>query len=228
MRRKIRHQSRHRHLLSWAALGLTGSLWLPSAGASSLDFALLLTRNELELKDASVTYPATLKHLGIAVFETVDPHLQYGFITGSSAFDLENDTATAGLSPSGYHLGIALRGHYGHIPQLQWQAQYRYLDTRHKTEARKVTLNGYEWEGRLDLRLGLGPQWALLLGGAYRGLDVERRVSGDINETRNLDLDQSAEARLGIELMSPPDGRVRLTIRRGAYDGLTLAFSRGF
>jgi hypothetical protein len=210
---------------------LAGSLWLPNAqgaGATGLDFSLLLTRNEMDLEHDTVTLPVTLKHLGIVVFETVDPHLQYGFLTGSSAFDVENDSATAGLSLSGYHLGIALRGHYGHNPQLQWQAHYVYQETRHKTEARTLSMNGFEWEGRADLRLGLGPRWALLLGGAYRGLDVERRATGDINETRSLELDESLEGRLGIELVSPPNGRVRLTLRRGAYHGLTLGFSRGF
>ena len=60
------------------------------------------------------------------------------------------------------------------------------------------------------------------------GMDVDRRVRGEINETVRMKHTDDALARMGAEIFTAPGDRIRLTLNRGALDGLELTFTHAF
>ena len=60
------------------------------------------------------------------------------------------------------------------------------------------------------------------------GIDTDRRVSGDINETTRLKLANDFQGRMAIEILTAPADRIRLTLNWGAFDGFQLTFAHAF
>jgi hypothetical protein len=193
-----------------------------------VDFSLVLSNADVHLRTAGLTRHARLNRISATLFEARDARLQYGLLIGYSDLSLSNDAATAGLRLSGYHAGLALRGGYGNNPHLSFRLRLIYQQVEDELPARRITLSWTEWGTEVAARLRLGPRWAVTLGAGYTGLDGERRVSGDLNETLRMTLDASLQARLELAMQVPPGGWVGLGLQRGAFAGMILRFSRAF
>lgn len=204
-----------------------------AAEPDGMDFSLHLSHSDLHLHYDDLAHDTSLERVGIVVFETSDPHLQYGFLAGSSHLTLEGDPLLAGISLDGYHAGLALRGGVGHDLRLDVQAQYLYQDVQDASATRKVIVTWHEWRAEMlaGLRLGSSPL-TVVAGLAYVNLDAQQRISGDGARTRNLHEETGTEKRLGLELTvdghAQNKGRVGLHIQRGVFDTVSLIFARSF
>ena len=199
-----------------------------AAEPSGMDFSLQLSQADLLLHYDDRDHDTSLERVGIVVFDTTDPYLQYGFLAGSSHLTLENDPLLAGISLDGYHAGLALRGGFGHDLRLDVQAQYLYQDVRDASASREVTVTWHEWRAEMLAGLRLGSPLTVVAGLAYVNLDAQQRISGDGARTRNLREETGTEKRLGLELNVEKNGRVGLHISRGVFDSVSLIFARSF
>jgi hypothetical protein len=213
-------------------------LGLPSAALAAspysgfyqppIDFSLSFYSADLTLRAHNQDYPVTLERLSVAVYEADTPHLQFGFLTGSSYLSLDADSVSAGLHPSGYHIGLALRGAVGSNPQLGFQANYVFQEVKDEIDSQSVSLRWHEWLVGANARITLGQRLGFIVGGGYVGLDARRQATGDINDTLKLQLASDSVGRLELEWQVPPGGRISLALRRGAYDDITFNFARKF
>jgi hypothetical protein len=197
-------------------------------GQSPIDFSLSLYSADLTLQAHKQDYPLTLERISISVFEAASPRLQFGFLTGSSYLSLDNDSVSTGFNPAGYHIGLAMRGRLGSNPQLGFDANYVFQDTRDETDSQSVTLRWREWLVEASARVTLGQQLGIIVGGGYVGLDGQRRARGTINDNLTLELASDSIGRLELEWRVPPGGHISLAFRRGAYDDITFNFARRF
>ena len=196
--------------------------------STPIDFIFSLSNADLTLSTPNAKYPASLEKISISVFNTAEPHTQLGFLAGQSYLSSSNDNATAGMHLSGYHAGLAVRGYFGSNPQVKLQTSYLYQETRGARKTQSTTVSWHELSAAASIKLNFSQQFGIILGGGYSSIDAQRRATGDINETIRLNLDSGRQTRLELELRTPPNGRVSLAFRRGAYDGITLNFARHF
>jgi len=220
------------YVLILPTLGLPSAVLAASPYAgydqAPIDFSLSFYSADLTLRAHNQDYPVTLERLSVAIYEADTPHLQFGFLTGSSYLSLDEDSVSAGLHPSGYHIGLALRGAVGNNPQLGFHANYVFQEVRDETDSQTVTVRWHEWLVEANAHISLGQQLGFIVGGGYVGLDARRHATGDINDTLNLQLASDSLGRLELEWRVPPGGRISLTLRRGAYDDVSFNFARKF
>jgi hypothetical protein len=193
-----------------------------------IDFALTFSNSDIDLREGNSHYPVSLDRISISVFALEEEHIQFGFITGSSNLSLDNDSVVAGMSLNGYHTGLAVRGQYGHNPQLGFHADYRYQETRNETTTQSATLSWHEWTIAATGKLTFGQHLRVMLGGAYNDVKARRRARGDINDTLSMELDSAPHAQFGLEWLTGAGGRVSFALQRGAYDTVAFNFVRAF
>lgn len=195
---------------------------------SPIDFSLSFSKVDLDLLSNKITYPTRQSRISANVFNRVSDNLNIGLIIGSNFLSLDNDTATTGLSLDGSHIGFAVNGVFGTNLQLILRAYYIYQEARGGNTLRIVSLTWHEWLTEATLRLSIGPQWALMAGAGAMGVDADRQASGDINETIRMGLTENIQGKLAIELLTTPADRIRLTLKKGAVNGLQLSFAHAF
>lgn len=195
---------------------------------SPLDFSLSFSKKDLDLESNSISYPIRQTRISVGMFNDISANLNIGLIIGSNFISQDNDVATAGLSLNGNHIGFAVNGFFGHNLQPGFHAQYLYQETRGENTLRTVLLTWHEWLTEATLRFNLGSHIAIIAGAGLAGLDADRRVRGDINETVRMKLDNNFQQKVAIELLTAPDDQIRLTITRGAFDGYQLTFAHTF
>ena len=193
-----------------------------------IDFTLTFSNSDIDLREGATHYPVALDRISISVFSLEEEHIQFGFITGSSYLSLDNDTAAAGMSLNGYHTGLGVRGQYGHNPQIGFDADYLYQETRNETASQSTTLSWHEWNIAAIGKLTLGQHLRVMLGGAYSSVKVHRRARGTINDTLNIELDSAPHAQFGLEWLTGTGGRVSIALQRGAYDTVAFNFVQAF
>lgn len=193
----------------------------------AFDFSLSFSNSDVDLRAGGGKYPVSLDRIGILVFTQLEPHLQLGFITGSSNLDLDNDPLTAGMNLAGYHAGLAMRSVFGRNPQIGLQANYLYQETKDETDTQATTLSWYEWSAGAFGKIILG-QLVLSAGWTLQDVDARRRTTGDINDTQQLKLDSDSQGQLGIAWLVSSGGRVSLRLQRGSYQRVEFRFSRKF
>ena len=193
-----------------------------------LDFSLSFSRNDLDLESGSVLYPAKQTRISVGLLNKLNPNLNIGLILGSTYISQDNDPAISGISLNGNHIGFAVDGFIGQDLQAGLHAQYLFQQTSGKNAVRTVTLNWYEWLAEARLQFTLDPRFVIIVAAGFTGLDAERQVSGDINETTRMNFETNSQNRLAIEIRSTPDDRIRLTLNRGTMNGIQLAFAHVF
>lgn len=192
------------------------------------DFSLSLSKSDVDLQNDGNNHLAALDRISITVFTLVEPHVQFGFITGSSSLTLDNDPVTAGINLGGYHAGLAMRSYINNNPQIGFHANYLYQETKDETEDQTVTLSWHEWTAGISGRIILGQQLELSAGWSYHDVDARLRASGTIQQTKNLALESSSQGQMGIAWRVSSGGRVGLTIQDGSYQQIEFRFSREF
>lgn len=216
-------------LLSALLMLLTSTRFaLAESTTSGLDFSLQLSRIDLRLEAAGITYPVDLKRINVLMFEESPTNIDLGLMLGNSYLSLEQDGPSAGLSLNGFHLGLIGRRAFGNNPRFNLQGHILYQKLQDVTPSTTVTLDWFEWQLASSLRLALNRDWGLILGAGYTGIDADRRVSGSINQTLGMSLKKPLHGELGIEMLSAGGGRVRLTGYGGGQQGLSLDFARRF
>jgi hypothetical protein len=195
---------------------------------SPTDFSLSFSNTDLNLKSNNTIYPVAQDRVSVFMVTRITTTLDIGLILGSNFASLDNDPATAEFSLNGSHIGFSVQQIFGKDLQIGLYAYYIYQQATGENTLRKATLTWHEWLTEATLRLRLSNHWAIIAGGGFTGLDVDRRVKGDINETTAMNLNGSAQGRMAIELLTAPGDRIRLTLNRGAYEGLDLAFAHAF
>ena len=193
-----------------------------------VDFSLAFSQKSMDLHSNNTTYPTRQRRISANLFNTAIPNLNIGLIIGSNSINQGNDDATAGLSLNGNHIGFAINGFFGDELQLGIYAQYIYQETRGENTLRTVSLTWHEWLTEATLRLSPGAHWAIIAGGGLMGLDADREVSGDLNETTRMKLANSFQGKLAVEMLTAPADRIRLTLYRGAFNGMQLSFAHTF
>ncbi|MDT8382935.1 MAG: hypothetical protein RRB22_00810 [Gammaproteobacteria bacterium] len=231
----------------WLAIALVGMSFTPTGFAQSdprgdgpyssaysnpyrdpFDFTLSFSRSDIDLRDSTTHYPVNLERISLSVFSLQEKNIHFGFNTGSSYLSMDNDTVLTGMSLNGYHAGFALRGHYGRNPQLGLHADYRYQETRHKTDSQSATLSWHEWTLAARGRLVLGQRLGIVLGWAYSEIEAGRSARGDINDALNLRLDSAPQLQVELEWLTGAGGRVSLAVQNGAYENLAFNFAQTF
>jgi hypothetical protein len=195
---------------------------------SPFDFSLSLSKSDVDLQSDNGNPLASLDRISITVFTLVEPHIQFGFITGSSGLTLDNDPLTAGMSLGGYHAGLAMRSFISDNPQIGFHANYLYQETKDETAEQTVTLSWHEWTAGVSGRIILGQQLEFSAGWSYHDVDARQRASGTIQQTNNLALESSSQGEMGIAWHVRSGGRVGLTIQDGSYQQIEFRFSREF
>lgn len=193
-----------------------------------LDFALELSRQALELSAADQDYTIRQSRLGLVLFDISDPVVNYGFIAGYTALDIEDDAVTAGVQPDGYHFGLTLRTQVFEQPRARLQAHYLFQEVSDATDTDSITLSWHEWQVSASLRFALTPRSGVILGGGYSDVEADRRSSGATDDTLHLKAKTHGHGYLQLEMLFPENGRASLSITRGAQQGLVMNFSRDF
>ena len=192
------------------------------------DFALTLLNSDIDLRNGNEHYPVALDRINFSIYSLEEKNIQFGFNTGSSYLSLDNDVALAGVSLDGYHMGLAVRGHYGSNPQLGVHADYRYQETRNETATQSSTLSWHEWTVAATGKIRLGQRIGLTLGMAYSEIKARRRTLGDINDTLNMRLDSAPQTQLEVEWLNETGGRISIALQNGAYENLAFKFAQTF
>lgn len=191
------------------------------------DFSLSFSNSDIDLRTGNRKYQVSLDRIGILVFTRIEPHLQLGFITGSSNLSLDNDPPTAGMNLTGYHAGLAMRSAFGSNPQIGLQADYIYQETKDEMNGQATTLNWYEWSAGVFGKIILG-QLVISTGWTLQEVDARRRATGNINDTQSLKLKSDSQGQLGIAWLVSSGGSVSLMLQRGSYQRVEFQFSREF
>lgn len=194
----------------------------------TLDFALNISRQELDLHKGNTLYPVDISQIGVTVFNLSNPNVHYGFIAGYSYLGLENDSPSAGLSLNGSHLGLALRLESSFYPRIRAQGQYLFQQLGATDSGNTITLDWYEWQLESSVRFALVDAIGLSLGVSYTDTDATRRLRGAANSTLSMTLEDNVTAWMELDKATIPSGYVSLTLYRGAHDGLMFSFARLF
>jgi len=193
-----------------------------------IDFALTFSSSDIDLREGSTHYDVDMKRINVSAFALENSNFQLGFNAGYNYLSLDNDALLAGINLDGYHAGLALRGHYGKDPQLGFQADYRYQETRDDTETQSTTFNWNEWTMAVSGKVKLAQQLRLMLGVAYSEIDARRNTRGDIDDTLDMRLDSATQTQLELEWLIETGGRVSIALQSGAYQNLAFKFAQRF
>lgn len=192
------------------------------------NFSLLFSNSRVDLQTDSNRQRVSLDRISVAVLTFMVPQVQFGFITGSSNLSINNDPATAGMNLTGYHTGLLMRSTLGSNPKVVFHADYIYQETKDETINQTATLRWHEWSAGISGKITLGHQLELGAGWEYDDVDAQRRATGGINETQNLNLKSGSQRKLEVTWLASNGGRVDLTIQRGSYQQVEFRFSQDF
>ena len=167
-----------------------------------VDFSLSFSRTDMDAESNNIIYPIVQNRISAILVNKISTSLKIGLIIGSNHTTLDNDAPTAGLSLNGNHFGFSVNEIFGKHLQIGLHAYYIYQQATGENALRTASLTWHEWLAEATLRVSLGNNWAIIAGGGITGLDVDRRVSGDINETIRMELANDAQGRLAVEVFT--------------------------
>lgn len=197
------------------------------ASPGGFDFALDISNHHLDLDYAQITHDAELERLGISVFDTQDPRLEYGFLLGSSRLSVGDDANLAGINLDGYYAGLALHSHMGRNPQALLRVQYLYQEVSNLGGSQTAIMSWHEWQAGGAINLLLGNTLLLSAGLEQKGIDARQHLRGDVSLTQPIDKAEGFLTTVGASLLVE-NGRIELSVQRGITRGFRLSFARGF
>lgn len=193
-----------------------------------VDFSLSFSHSNLDLEQNSTIYSINQRRISATLYDISNPSLTAGVILGSSYLSLNNDPVTAGFSLNGYHMGLAINTFTRSNPKLGLHGSYLYQETEGSNNQRSIKMNWHEWLIETLFSISVTSHWGFNLGAGMSGVDTERRVSGDINETLRMKSNNGFQGKVEFEYHPYPSGRISLMITRGIYEGTRLIFARTF
>lgn len=195
-----------------------------------LDFALRFSHHDFTLDYAPATRVDTsADRASILWRERYGERLQLGLIGGYSLLSQTNNPATAGQNLDGYHAGVSLdidlvrAAHFDMFFNSAWV--YQKVD--HADGSQRVTITTREPAARLGAGVTLGVVRAYA-GARYGRIDGEQRLSGTVNETRDIRETQRHGAFGGIELRLEDNGYIGVSGESGVDRSVGIYFGRVF
>ena len=216
------------------SLGCLGLLVSISAGAApvpaALDFALHLSRLDIPLSDGRQEINTTVKHLGVVSFDMSQQTLQPGLGVGYAYTSDSQQSVTAGMELQGFYIAPALRGVVldGQSLNVTLTATYLYQRVKDNNADQTVTLEWQQPQLDLELEYRIGGQISLLLGGQYGRIDVDEKLSGNVDQTVTLQSGPTLGYRAGLDIDVGGDGHVGMLIHRAMGDGVEIYFQQQF
>lgn len=194
-----------------------------------LDFSLTLGQHTLDLDYGDTTVDTSVDRIGISWRERYGERLQLGLVLGYSFLTQGNNVVTAGRELDGYHAGVTLD-----IDLLKTErallflgVSWLYQNVDDDDGAQRVEIAWREPSGWLGVSRLIGPVRAY--GGVrYARIDGQQRLSGALNETRDIEETDSSGAFAGLELALEDDGYVGVVGQSGPDRSASIYFGRRF
>jgi hypothetical protein len=195
-----------------------------------LDFALHLSNADIPIDDGTSVAATEVQRIGITWRERYGQHLQLGFLGGASYLTQRNNAATAGLELDGYHAGLSLDiDLYDDArANLQLSATYLYQRVDSDRPNQRVVIAWREPSARFTAGVALGGRLWASAGVRYGGIDGEQRLSGTVNQTRDVERRATTGSVAELELKLDDNGYVRLTAMSGMERSVALHFGRRY
>lgn len=194
-----------------------------------LDFALRLSHHDTTLDIGPTRVDTSVDRASILWRERYGERLQLGLIGGYSLLSQTNNPPTAGLDLDGYHAGVLLDLDLIRTSRFDvfFNAAWLYQRVDHDDGSQRVVIVTREPSARLGAGLTLGGIRAY--GGArYGRIDGEQRLSGTVNETRDIHETRRSGAFAGLELRLEGNGYVGVMGESGADRSVGIYFGRVF
>lgn len=214
--------------LPWAAAADENAVSLYAE--RPLDFSLHFSQASLDLDDGNTRIDTTVERIGVAWRERYGERLQLGLFGGYAFLTQDNSPATAGRELDGYHAGFSLDLDLlttEHVT-LFLAAAWLYQRVDDGDDSQRVIISWNEPGVRLGARGLLGAGVRAYGGVRYADIDGRQRLSGTLNETRDIEQTDRTGGFFGLELLLEGDGYVGLAAESGPDREVSLYFGRRF
>ena len=195
-----------------------------------VDFALSLSHHRLDLDYGGTAIDTAVDRIGIVWRERFSERLLLGLAGGYSFLTQSNNPPLAGRELSGYHAGFLLdldlftyrRGSVS----LHGAWLYQKMDDDNGTQ--QVAISWREPSVVLRASLKVGDALVAYGGARYGTVDGNQRLSGTINETREISQTNRGGGFIGLQLNLEDNGYIGATAATG-FDRYTgIYFGRRF
>lgn len=203
---------------------------LPIAPALAWDAGLAVglgfERSHLDLASGA---QARSSRLVLTLAEEVRPWLKLHLHGGPVLLTQGGNSATAGMSFTGYHLGLGAQAEWFRQQPLGLAAalRYSYQQVDDQLEERSARLDWHESSAELAARVRLD-QLQLKLGGYGLYLDGDETLSGDLNRNSSLKARRNYGGFAQVDFWVDWTGSISLRVDAGARESVGLVFARQF
>ena len=220
-------------------LVLVAALYAAPASADSemrltperpLDFSLRISQHSLDLDYGGPVVDTTVDRIGVAWRERFGPALQLGLLGGYSFLTQGNNAVTAGRELSGYHAGFSLDLDLPASERLGvfLGATWLYQKVDDDDGAQRIVISWSEPSVRFGVSGLLAGRLRAYGGVRYGAIDGQQRLSGALNETRDIEQTDRTGAFAGLALLLEDDGYVGVTAESGIDRTAAVYFGRRF
>jgi len=226
-RARLRPATASRLLACTALLAATVPAAAQERFGEGLDVGLTVQRSEQDLGIDGAGHETRISRLGLSIWESSLPWVQFGLQGGPIAVTQSGNPATAGMELTGYFVGIGARSklYSDRLLDLDAEFGYTYYRADDSSDGRETRLAWYE--GRAQAAVTLKLDRLHLSSGAF-GMYVDGDQTGDGLPTRDLEQDEAFGGFLDVSFWVDADGRIQLRGEGGARNSLSLTFARRF
>lgn len=211
---------------------LLAALLLPLLAApaqawdENLAVGLRFERSHLDLDSGA---QARSSRLVLYLAEDASPWLRLYFHGGPVLLSLGGNPDTAGMSFTGYHLGVGAQAEWFRQQPLGLAAalRYGYQQVDDQLEEREATLSWHEGIGELAALVRMDTM-QFHLGGYALYVDGDETISGDLHRSNTFKADRSFGAFAQADLFIDWSGRISLRADSGPRQSISLIFARDF
>lgn len=212
------------------ALGAAGDRGATPYSDRPLDFSLHFSQADLDLDYGGTHVDTSVDRVGIVWRERYGERLQLALLGGYSFLTQGNNAPTAGRELEGYHAGVSLDLDLAVLSRATvfLHAVWLYQNVDDETGGQRVNISWSEPSLRFGAS-GALPGGVRVYGGVrYGRIDGRQRLSGTLNETRNIEETDRDGGFLGLELALDGDGYVGAIAESGMDRRAGLYFGRRF
>lgn len=195
-----------------------------------LDFSLHFSEANLDLDYGDGRVDTTVDRIGIVWRERYGKRLQLALLGGYTYLTQGNNPPTAGRELDGYHIGVSLDVDLAVLRRATMflNAAWLYEKADDGSTGQDSVISWNAPSLRLGVRVPLGAGLQAYGGTRYGYIDGRQRLSGTVNETRDIEETDRAGAFVGLELVLDGDGYVGLVAESGVDRRAGLYFGRRF
>lgn len=194
------------------------------------DFSLSVSHHRLDLNYGGTPVDTTVDRVGIAWRERFGERLQLGLAGGYSFLTQPNTPPLAGRELSGYHAGFLLdldlltyvRGGLS----LHGAWLYQKMDDDNGTQ--QIVVSWREPSATLRASARIGDALVVFGGVRYGVIDGTQRLTGTLNETREISQTDRSGGFAGVQLNLEDNGYIGVTTATGIDRYTSIYFGRRF